>query len=243
MRKAFFFMLSCVTACQRSPTPEAGKSDVKSAIAAAPANVPSERSRAPHSAGTTFSFDTDTAGGAPTGFVFGRTGGGRAGGWVVQADSSAPSAPNVLAQLDADPTSFRFPVAVTTQAHPANVAVSVSCKMISGRVDQACGLALRYRDENNYLITRANALEDNVRLYTVKDGKREELASYDIDVVPDAWHAYRFEARGDRLRVLWDGAQVIEHQDKTFLGAGAVGVWTKADSVTSFDNLMVEPLR
>ena len=153
------------------------------------------------------------------------------------------TASNVLAQLDADATNFRFLVAVTAQAQPANVAVSVSCKMISGRVDQACGLVLRYRDENNYLVTRANALEDNVRLYTVKDGEREELASHDLAVTPGTWHAYRFEAQGDRLGVFWDGALVIEHRDKTFVGAGPVGVWTKADSVTTFDDLVVEPLR
>ena len=115
--------------------------------------------------------------------------------------------------------------------------------MISGQVDQACGLVLRYRDENNYLITRANALEDNVRLYTVEDGERDELASHDVDVTPGTWHAYRFEAQGDRLRVCWDGTLVIEHRDKTFVGAGAVGIWTKADSVTAFDNFFVEPLR
>ncbi len=189
----------------------------------------------------TFSFNADPVGARPNGFVFGRTGGGRAGRWVVQADGSAKSAPNVLAQLDADATNFRFPVAVTAQEQPANVAVSVSCKMLSGRVDQACGLVLRYRNENNYLITRANALEDNVRLYTVKDGRREELASHDVKVTPSAWHAYRFEARDEVLRVFWDGALVIEHRDKTFVSAGAAGVWTKADSVTTFDDLVVEP--
>ena len=160
----------------------------------------------------------------------------------MQAEAGAKSAPHVLAQLDADATSFRFPVAVTPAPQPADVRVSVSCKMISGRVDQACGLVLRYRDENNYLVTRANALEHNVRLYTVKDGKREQLASHDGNVTPSVWHDYRFEARADELRVWWDGALVLEHRDKTFLGAGAAGVWTKADSVTCFDDLVVEPL-
>ena len=243
MRKLFFFTLFGVSACQRSAAPEAGKSGTTQAGSAAPASAPSEAPNAPKAIGTTFSFDADPAGGPPNGFVFGRTGGGLAGRWVVQADGSAKSAPNVLAQLDADATNFRFPVAVTAQPQPANVAVSVNCKMISGQIDQACGLILRYRDENNYLITRANALEDNVRLYTVKDGERDELASHDVDVTPGTWHAYRFEAQGDRLRVFWDGALVIEQRDKTFAGAGAVGVWTKADSVTSFDNFFVEPLR
>lgn len=243
MRKRFLFMSFCVGACQRSVAPEAGKFETTESGSAAPASGSSETPNAPKAVGSTFSFDADPAGGPPNGFVFGRTGGGRVGRWVVQADGSAKSAPNVLAQLDADATNFRFPMAVTARAQPANVAVSASCKMLSGQVDQACGLVLRYRDENNYLITRANALEDNVRLYTVKDGEREELASHDLDVTPGTWHAYRFEAQGDRLRVFWDGALVIEQRDKTFVGAGAVGVWTKADSVTTFDDLAVNPLR
>ena len=241
MRKLFSFMLFCLSTCQRSTAPEAKKSETTQAGSAAPASAPSETPNARKAIGTTFSFDAEPAGGPPKGLVFGRTGGGRAGRWVVQADASAKSAPNVLAQLDTDATNFRFPVAVTAQAQPANVAVSGSCKMISGEVDQACGLVLRYRDENNYLITRANALEDNVRLYTVKDGEREQLASHDVDVTPGIWHAYRFEARGDRLRVFWDGVLVIDQRDKTFVGAGAVGVWTKADSSTIFDDLVVEP--
>lgn len=243
MTKLLLFMLFWVSACQRSAAPEAGKSDTAEPGSAAPTSSPSEAPNGPKASATTFSFDADRVDGPPNGFVFARTGGGSPGRWVVQADGAAKSPPNVLAQLDADATNFRFPVLVTAQAQPANVAVSVSCKMISGRVDQACGLVLRYRDENNYLITRANALEDNVRLYTVKDGERHELASHDVDVMPDTWHAYRFEAQGDRLRVVWDGVLVLEHRDKTFVGAGAVGVWTKADSVTTFDDLVAEPLR
>lgn len=241
MRKQLLFMLVSVSACQRSPAPGAGESKATAATTA-PASLSSRRPSAPKVLRTTFSFDADAAGRPPSGLVFGRTGGGRAGGWVVQVDGAAPSAPNVLAQLDADPTSFRFPLAVTAQVQPMNVAVSVSCKMISGRVDQACGLVLRYRDENNYLITRANALEDNVRLYTVEDGKRDEIASHDVEITPNVWHDYRFEARGEEHRVWWDGKLVLEHRHQTFVGAGSVGVWTKADSVTYFDDLKVEPL-
>jgi hypothetical protein len=148
----------------------------------------------------------------------------------------------VLAQLDADDTSFRFPIAVATAPKLANVRISVRCKMISGRVDQACGLVARYADENNYLITRANALESNIRLYTVKNGRRNELASYSGAVTAAAWHEYRIELRGDRLQVFWDGTQVLDHRDSTFTAAGLAGVWTKADSVTYFDDLAIEPL-
>jgi hypothetical protein len=114
--------------------------------------------------------------------------------------------------------------------------------MVKGRVDQACGLVARYANPENYLITRANALENNIRLYTVKGGKRDELASFDTKVTAAVWHEYRFELRGDQLQVFWDGSSVLDHHDSTFTEAGLAGVWTKADSVTYFDDLMIEPL-
>jgi hypothetical protein len=160
----------------------------------------------------------------------------------VQADPGAPSAPNVLAQLDADDTNFRFPLAVANEPRLRDARVSVRCKMISGRVDQACGLVARYRNEKNYFITRANTLENNIRLYAVRDGKRAELASWSGPVAPNAWHDYRIELRGDHLQVFWNGERVLDHHDSTFPEAGQVGVWTKADSVTYFDDLRAEPL-
>jgi hypothetical protein len=185
-------------------------------------------------------FDQDVADAAPAGFYFGRTGSGAFGKWVVRADASAPSGPNVLAQADADSTSFRFPVAVASDPVLKDVRVRVRCKLISGRVDQACGLVARYQDENNYVITRANALEDNIRLYTVRNGKRNEIASHDIEVTPNVWHDYRLEARGDHLQVFWNGQRVLDHRDTTFTDAGRAGIWTKADSITHFDDLRVE---
>jgi hypothetical protein len=189
-----------------------------------------------------WSFDDGALDTAPQGFSFARTGSGRQGRWLVRAEPSAPSPPNVLAQLDDDKTSFRFPLAVANQPRLVDVRVSARCKMISGRVDQACGLVARYRDESNYFVTRANALENNIRLYTVRDGKRDELASWSGTVTPHAWHEYRLELRGDHLEVFWDGQKVLDHHDSTFPDAGQVGVWTKADSVTYFDDLRAEPL-
>jgi hypothetical protein len=148
----------------------------------------------------------------------------------------------LLAQVDADDTSFRFPMAIAGEPVVRDVRVGVRCQMISGRVDQACGLVARYSDQDNYLVTRANALENNVRLYTVRHGKRSELASYGGPVTPNAWHDYRFELRGDHLQVFWDGQRVIDHHDSTLPAAGRAGVWTKADSISYFDDLTVEPL-
>src|SRR6185503_16885051 len=119
---------------------------------------------------TTWSFDKDKADATPPGFAFGRTGDGKVGTWVIKAIKDAPSAGNVLAQTDADSTDDRFPVAVGNKPELVDVALSVKCKPVSGKVDQACGLVVRYQDADNYYLTRANALENNVRFYYVKGG-------------------------------------------------------------------------
>jgi hypothetical protein len=209
---------------------------------AASAVTPSASAAPDQAAGQTFAFDADGIDNAPAGFVFGRTGRGAQGRWLVRSDPGSPSGPNVLAQLDPDDTNFRFPIAVATKPKLADVRVSVRCKIVSGRVDRACGLVARYANENNYLLTRANALENNVRLYTVKGGRRDELGSFDTSVTVGTWHQYRFELRRDHLQVFWDDKRVLEHRDSTFTAAGLAGVWTKADSVTYFDDLVVEAL-
>ncbi len=185
----------------------------------------------------TWNFDSDTLDAPPAQFAFGRTGTGREGKWLVRAEPGAPSGPNVLAQTDADPTDNRFAVAFTVDAFPADVDLAVKCKPISGSVDRACGLVLRLIDTNNYYLTRANALENNVRLYFVKEGHRQQIASWTGNVTSGVWHAYRIVATGDHFEVYWDGAKILDHRDSTFASGGRVGVWTKADSVTYFDDL------
>jgi hypothetical protein len=194
------------------------------------------------SSSSSFNFDADREGSPPAGFSFGRTGDGAQGRWVVRAESDAPSKPNVLAQMDPDATDMRFPVAVVEKLSLRDLKLTARCKLISGRVDQACGLVFRYRDQNNYYITRANALENNVRLYYVKDGKRRQIASHSGPVTPKAWHEYTVEVKGDHIKVLWDGKKVLDHHDGTFTDAGKVGFWTKADAVTYFDDLAITSL-
>lgn len=205
----------------------ASSSKATSAASAAPATVPP----------ASWSFDADKTNAPPAGFSFGLTGGGKEGRWAVIAAPDAPSGPNVLAQLDADPTDSRFPVAVVDASSFTDVKLSVSCKPISGRVDQGCGLVWRYRDASNYYLMRANALEDNVRLYYVKGGHRNQLASWSGKVASSVWHRLRVQARGDHFQVYFDEKKVIDAKDSTFGEAGKVGVWTKADSVIQFDDL------
>ena len=189
-----------------------------------------------------WNFDADKPGTAPAGLVLAKTGAGREGRWLVRAEKDAPSGANVLAQLDADDTDYRFPIAVAEAPDLQDLRVSVKCKPVSGKVDQACGLVFRYRDANNYYITRANALEGNIRLYFVKDGKRKQIASFTGLVTANTWHDYRVEAKGSHLSVFWDGKQVLSVEDHTFPEAGKIGLWTKADSVSYFDDLVVTPL-
>ena len=149
-------------------------------------------------------------------------------------------------KVDEAPAGFsfgdRFPVAVADAPVLRDVRLEVRCKPVSGKVDQACGLVFRYRDENNYYLTRANALEDNVRLYHVANGRRRQLAGWNGKVAGQTWHTLAVVARGNRFQVHFDGNPVIDAQDDTFKEAGKVGVWTKADSVTHFDALSATPL-
>ncbi|HJZ88807.1 MAG TPA: hypothetical protein VKN99_26730 [Polyangia bacterium] len=190
----------------------------------------------------TWNFDSDKSDQPPAGFSFGRTGRGAPGRWVIKAEKDAPSGPNVLAQLDTDNTDYRFPVAVADGPTFKDLSLSVKCKQVAGKVDQGCGLVFRYRDENNYYITRANALEDNVRLYHVVKGRRIQFAGWNGAVKSGVWHDLRVDAKGDHFEVYYDGKKVMDAHDKTFSDAGKVGLWTKADSVIYFDDLVATPL-
>ena len=190
----------------------------------------------------TWTFDRGAVGQAPVGFSFGRTGSGRPGRWLVRPAPDAPSGPNVLAQEDSDRTDYRFPVAVADAPSFGDVSVSVRCKPVGGRVDRACGIVWRYQDENNYYLTRANALEDNVCWYYVQNGRRIEVKRVKVKVASEVWHALRADMRGDHVEVYFNGTKLIDVHDSRFTAPGRVGLWTKADSYTLFDDLTATPL-
>lgn len=191
-------------------------------------------------AATRFDFESDKPGEAPQGFSFGRTGKGPAGKWVVQAVEDAPSGNNVLVQTDADRTDYRFPIAYGGPAMK-DLRLTVKCKPVSGKGDQGCGLIFRLKDDDNYYVARANALEDNVRLYHVVKGDRRQFAGWNGKVASGKWHDLAIEAQGDHFQVFFDGKKVIDAHDKTFTDPGKFGVWTKADSVIQFDDLTATP--
>ncbi len=171
-----------------------------------------------------------------------RTGKGAAGDWRVVEDATA-SQGKAIAQMSTDPTDYRFPLAVYEPLPAQDVEASVRFKAISGRGDQAGGLAVRLTDADNYYVVRANALEDNVRLYRVVKGDRQQLASASAKVSSGAWHTLTLRAEGDRLSASFDGKPLLTHSDRTFTGSGKVALWTKADSVTRFDRLVIRPLQ
>ena len=190
-------------------------------------------------------FETAAVGAPPEGFTFARTGRGGPGRWEVVAMDGAPSGRQALAQTSADATSYRFPLAVVEGFTARDVDLAVRFRPVSGEVDQAAGLVWRYRDADNYYIVRANALEDNVVLYKVEGGKRTDLdvkgagRTYGVkaEVPGDAWSDLRVIARGNLFTVYLNGRNLFEVEDGTFREAGRVGLWTKADSVTRFDDL------
>jgi hypothetical protein len=197
------------------------------------AAAPSQRS---------WNFEGQPVDAAPTGFSFAQTGEGRPGRWRVIEEKDAPSGHAVLAQTDSDDTDYRFPLAIAPTVELKDLRLGVKCKPVEGKVDQACGLVFRYKDENRYYVARINALENNVRLYHVLDGRRIQFAGWNGKVSKNVWHDLAIEARADKFQVFFDGKRVIEASDRSIGEAGKVGVWTKADSVTYFDDLNASPL-
>ena len=145
----------------------------------------------------------------------------------------------MLVQTDADPTDYRFPVAVYDDFTAKDVDLSVQFKALSGRGDQGAGIVWRYRDQNNYYITRCNALEDNCTIYHVINGRRQAFLNQNVKVASNTWHTLRVEATGEHFVVTYDGKKVLDAKDATFKDAGKVGLWTKADSVMAFDDFSI----
>jgi len=176
-------------------------------------------------------FDNAPAGQAPTGWTATRTGSGIAK-WTIERDDTAPSKPNVLKQSGV----ATYPVCFKDDTNLKDGFVEVKFKSISGKEDQAGGVVWRLKDANNYYVARANALEDNVTIYDTVSGRRTERKRAKMKVAPNQWHTLRVDFQGSHFTVTFDGKKALEWDDATFKDAGKVGVWTKADSVTAFDD-------
>ena len=190
----------------------------------------------------TLTFAGEQTGALPKTFETALTGQGQAGRWEVIEDPTADDG-RALAQLNSDPTDYRFPLAIYTSTSATNVEITARFKPTSGKVDESGGVVVRWSDNNNYYVARANALEDNVRFYRVIAGQRQELAGANIRVTPREWHTLTLRAEGDRFTVTYDGKSLYTTTDKTLPAAGKTGLWTKADSVTHFGRIDINVLQ
>ena len=176
-------------------------------------------------------FSKTEEGRTPGDFFTALTGEGGSVSWVVKD--------KVLVQGSADQTDYRFPLCIYDKLIAKDVEVSVRFKAVAGEVDRAAGLVVRFKDKDNYYITRANALEDNVRLYKVVNGSRKQFAGASAKVSSNEWRSLKLSVRTNHFQVAFDDKLLFEADDKTFQEAGKVGLWTKADSVTYFDDFKI----
>jgi 3-keto-disaccharide hydrolase len=186
---------------------------------------------ATNAAAETIGFDKDQVGAVPAGWICGVTGRGSPK-WSVETDSTAPSKPNVLKQSGTG----TFPWCARQGVVLANGFVEVKFKPLEGKEDRAGGVMWRWKDGDNYYVARANALENNLSLYHTTRGTRRTILYVDAPVPVNTWHTLRVEFADKRIKVVLDGRQYIDLEDDHITGSGAIGVWTKADSVTLFDD-------
>ena len=177
-----------------------------------------------------WNFDTDKTGSIARGFT------NEVGNWKVVVDTTTSSKPIVLAQLakSSQPT---FNVALVSEPRYKHLDVSVRMKAIAGRIDRGGGLVWRAKDAKNYYVVRYNPLEDNYRVYKVENGERTQLQSANFKA-SEAWHTIRLSMTADRIECYFDGAKYLDVKDSAFREAGKIGLWTKSDAQTHFDDLI-----
>src|SRR5687767_4124621 len=168
----------------------------------------------------TINFDAAKAGQTPAGWTGTQTGKGTAK-WTVEKDDTAPSKPNVLKQSG----EAAYPIAIKDDSSLKDGFVEVKFKPVSGEEDQAGGVIFRCTDADNYYIARANALENNVRIYHFLKGKRTQFKGLNLPVASNQWHTLRVNFSGNQFAVIFDGKELFQAEDSTFAAAGKVGLW------------------
>jgi hypothetical protein len=188
---------------------------------------------------TRWDFEDATVGTLPAGWSSAKTGEGDGSVWKIIEDNTAPKGAKVLAQNARSPRAM-FNLCVADDTRFKDVEVSVAFKAVQGKVDQGGGIVWRYQDADNYYIARFNPLENNYRLYKVVAGKRIQLATKeDLKAPAGEWHSLTIKMTGDQIECYLNGVKQLEAKDDTFTKQGKVGLWTKADAQTSFDNFTV----
>ena len=170
------------------------------------------------------------------------TGKGGPGKWEVIKDGTAPSISNVIAQTSQEYFGYHFSMAINEKEAYDDFELIVKFKGVAGREDQGGGPVWRYQDNNNYYIARANPLENNYRVYKVVGGKRIQMDSARLKVTSGEWHTIKIIALKDHIQCFYDGQPYLDVKDDTFQKKGRIGLWTKVDAVTYFDDLEVKPI-
>ncbi|MCX7355019.1 MAG: DUF1080 domain-containing protein [Alphaproteobacteria bacterium] len=184
------------------------------------------------------SFNDMTVGQAPLGFTTGLGGTGASSVWRIEDDPRAPRG-KVLMQKSTDSSSMRYPICIYDGIRTFNADVTVSFNIVSGKIAQVAGIALRATDEGNYYLARASAKDNAVTLSRFVGGSGSDLTSASVKVPPGTWQTLRFKIDRDRLTVYLNGQQVIDWSDSRHTREGRVGLWTRVDSVTMFDDLSI----
>jgi len=188
-----------------------------------------------------WNFDKTQLGSIPNNWEVAETDGkGTTAIWKVVADNSTPDKSHAVAVTQSKNQGHTFNLLIAEGTEYKDVEVEVDVKAMGGEEDQGGGPIWRMKDANNYYICRWNPLEDNFRLYYVKNGKRKQLSSADVKTDSKAWHKIEIEHKGQKIVAKFDDKKLIEIEDDTFQDAGMVGLWTKADATTAFDNFEVE---
>ena len=172
------------------------------------------------------------------------TGKGDATEWKIIDDNGN----KVMAQLSSDNPNYHFNVVVFDEIVTKNVNLKVKLKGVNGNMDQGGGFVWRYTDKDNYYVVRANPLEDNVVLYKVVNGRRTDLPvlgkgrTYGVDVstLGNDWFSLSLTVIDDLFTVYFNGMEIFQVKDQSINTAGKIGLWTKADAVTYFDDFVVE---
>lgn len=187
-----------------------------------------------------WSFDSDAPDQLPEGFLIGTLFDGRpAGEWKVLKSGQAKSPPNLLAQVSGKGAEHAYKVVLVEGSTASNLELEVSLLAVDGKADMGGGLIWRAADDRNYYLTRANPLEQNIRIYRVVKGVRQLLNNFDHIIDVRQWHQLRLTMSGCHVQVFFDNKKVFDLCDKTFT-EGRIGLWTKSDATTYFDDLKLE---
>lgn len=186
-------------------------------------------------ADTTITFENEEIGKMASGWSNYFTGKGKLGNWEIHQDDGN----KVLAQVSQENFGYHFDVIVLDESNYLDLELNVEFKGIEGKEDQGGGPLWRYQDADNYYIARANPLENNFRVYKVVDGNRKQLASAKIKVTSGEWHTIHIKMVGSHIECFYDGKKYLDVKDETFKNRGKIGLWTKADAITYFDDFKI----